>query len=104
MSLTNIASNTATANVLVPILAEMALTMCINPIYLTLPAGKLQGRLIILVSFSFYLAFIALKRLKMVVSSYKYTTGSKNELHKLYHDQILITFKHIKFQIIIQIG
>ena len=40
----------------------------------------------------------------MVESSYKYTTGSKNELHKLYHDQILITFKHIKFQIIIQIG
>ena len=28
------------ANVLVPILAEMALTMCINPIYLTLPAGQ----------------------------------------------------------------
>ena len=33
------ASNTATANVLVPILAKMAVTMCINPIYLTLPAG-----------------------------------------------------------------
>jgi len=39
VSLTNIASNTATANVLVPILSEMAVTMCINPIYLTLPAG-----------------------------------------------------------------
>jgi len=39
VSITNIASNTATANVLVPILAEMAVTMCINPIYLTLPAG-----------------------------------------------------------------
>jgi hypothetical protein len=26
----------------VPILAEMALTMCINPIYLTLPAGELN--------------------------------------------------------------
>jgi hypothetical protein len=28
----------------VPILAEMALTMCINPIYLTLPAGELKLR------------------------------------------------------------
>ncbi len=37
--ITNIASNTATANVLVPILAEMSLTLCTNPIYLTLPAG-----------------------------------------------------------------
>jgi di/tricarboxylate transporter len=39
VSITNIASNTATANVLVPILSEMAITMCVNPIYLTLPAG-----------------------------------------------------------------
>ena len=39
VSITNIASNTATANVLVPILADLAVTMCINPIYLTLPAG-----------------------------------------------------------------
>ena len=39
VSVTNIASNTATANVLVPILAEMSLTMCIHPVYLTLPAG-----------------------------------------------------------------
>ena len=39
VTVTNIASNTATANVLVPILAEMAVTLCINPIYLTLPAG-----------------------------------------------------------------
>merc|ERR1712062_160696 len=39
VTITNIASNTATANVLVPILAELAVTMCINPIYLTLPAG-----------------------------------------------------------------
>ena len=39
VTITNIASNTATANVLVPILAKMAVTMCINPIYLTLPAG-----------------------------------------------------------------
>jgi len=39
VTITNIASNTATANVLVPILAQMAVTMCINPIYLTLPAG-----------------------------------------------------------------
>ncbi len=39
VSITNIASNTATANVLVPILSKMAVTMCINPIYLTLPAG-----------------------------------------------------------------
>ena len=39
VSITNIASNTATANVLVPILAKMAVTMCINPIYLTLPTG-----------------------------------------------------------------
>ena len=39
VTITNIASNTATANVLVPILAEMAVTLCINPIYLTLPAG-----------------------------------------------------------------
>ena len=41
VSITNIASNTATANVLVPILGEMAVTMCVNPIYLTLPAGNL---------------------------------------------------------------
>ena len=40
VSITNIASNTATANVLVPILADLAVTMCINPIYLTLPAGN----------------------------------------------------------------
>jgi len=39
VAITNIASNTATANILVPILAEMALTICINPIYLTLPAA-----------------------------------------------------------------
>ena len=39
VTITNIASNTATANVLVPILAKMAVTMCITPIYLTLPAG-----------------------------------------------------------------
>eukprot|EP00092_Neocalanus_flemingeri_P074270 GFUD01091799.1.p1 GENE.GFUD01091799.1~~GFUD01091799.1.p1 ORF type:complete len:198 (-),score=23.79 GFUD01091799.1:255-767(-) len=39
VAITNIASNTATANVFVPILAEMAITMCINPIFLTLPAG-----------------------------------------------------------------
>merc|ERR1711874_590824 len=39
VTITNVASNTATANVLVPILAKMAVTMCINPIYLTLPAG-----------------------------------------------------------------
>ena len=39
VTITNIASNTATANVLVPILSKMAVTMCINPIYLTLPAG-----------------------------------------------------------------
>jgi len=39
VAITNIASNTATANVLVPILAEMAMTMCINPIFFTLPAG-----------------------------------------------------------------
>ena len=39
VTITNIASNTATANVLVPILSQMAVTMCINPIYLTLPAG-----------------------------------------------------------------
>lgn len=39
VTITNVASNTATANVLVPILAKMAITMCINPIYLTLPAG-----------------------------------------------------------------
>jgi len=37
--ITNIASNTATANVLVPILSKLALTMCVNPIYFTLPAG-----------------------------------------------------------------
>ena len=40
VTITNVASNTATANVLVPILAKMAVTMCINPIYLTLPAGE----------------------------------------------------------------
>ena len=40
VTITNVASNTATANVLVPILAKMAITMCINPIYLTLPAGE----------------------------------------------------------------
>jgi len=39
VAITNIASNTATANVFVPILAEMAVTMCINPILFTLPAG-----------------------------------------------------------------
>eukprot|EP00092_Neocalanus_flemingeri_P012001 GFUD01012938.1.p1 GENE.GFUD01012938.1~~GFUD01012938.1.p1 ORF type:complete len:728 (-),score=120.32 GFUD01012938.1:128-2311(-) len=39
VTITNVASNTATANVLVPILGKMAVTMCINPIYLTLPAG-----------------------------------------------------------------
>ena len=44
VSITNIASNTATANVLVPILADLAVTMCINPIYLTLPAGSLVKR------------------------------------------------------------
>ena len=36
---TNIASNIATANIVIPILAEMAVTMCIHPIYFTLPAG-----------------------------------------------------------------
>merc|ERR1712106_868356 len=39
VAITNIASNTAAANVFVPILAEMAVTMCINPILFTLPAG-----------------------------------------------------------------
>ena len=39
VTITNIASNVATANVLVPILAKIAVTMCINPVYLTLPAG-----------------------------------------------------------------
>lgn len=39
VGITNIASNTATANVFVPILAEMAVTMCVNPILFTLPAG-----------------------------------------------------------------
>ena len=39
VTITNIASNVATANIVVPILAKMAVTMCINPVYLTLPAG-----------------------------------------------------------------
>ena len=37
-AITNNNTATATANVLVPILAKMAVTMCINPIYLTLPS------------------------------------------------------------------
>ena len=39
VTIPNIASNVATANVIVPILAKIAVTMCINPVYLTLPAG-----------------------------------------------------------------
>jgi hypothetical protein len=35
----NIILNIVMASVVVPILSEMALTLCINPIYLTLPAG-----------------------------------------------------------------
>ena len=37
--ITNLCNNTAAANALVPILADMSITMCINPIYLTLPAA-----------------------------------------------------------------
>jgi sodium-dependent dicarboxylate transporter 2/3/5 len=37
--ITNLCSNTATGNILVPILADTALTMCLNPVYLTLPAA-----------------------------------------------------------------
>ena len=37
--LTQVASNTATANVLLPILAEMAITICVNPIYLIMSAA-----------------------------------------------------------------
>ena len=37
--LTQVASNTATANVLLPILADMALTICVNPIYLIMSAA-----------------------------------------------------------------
>ena len=38
-ALTQVASNTATANVLLPILADMALTICVNPIYLIMSAA-----------------------------------------------------------------
>ena len=37
--LTQDAPNTATANVLLPILAEMAITICVNPIYLIMSAA-----------------------------------------------------------------
>jgi len=43
VTITNIASNVATANVIVPILAKIAVTMCINPVYLTLPAGVVSS-------------------------------------------------------------
>ena len=36
---TEVASNTATANILVPILSQMSLSLCSNPIYLTLTAA-----------------------------------------------------------------
>merc|ERR1712062_693809 len=37
--LTQVASNTATANVLLPILADLSMTICQNPLYLMLPAA-----------------------------------------------------------------
>ena len=36
---TEVASNTATVNILVPILSQMSKTLCTNPIYLTMPAA-----------------------------------------------------------------
>ncbi|RXG55760.1 Solute carrier family 13 member 3 [Armadillidium vulgare] len=36
---TEVASNTATASILMPIMNELALKMCVNPLYLMLPAG-----------------------------------------------------------------
>jgi sodium-dependent dicarboxylate transporter 2/3/5 len=36
---TEVASNTATANILVPILSQMSKSLCTNPIYLTLTAA-----------------------------------------------------------------
>ena len=37
---TEIASNTATANILVPILGGLSVKMCQNPIYLMLSSGS----------------------------------------------------------------
>ena len=37
-TVTEVASNTATANILLPVLAEMALTVKVNPLFLMLPA------------------------------------------------------------------
>jgi len=37
--ITNLCNNTATANALVPILADMSINMCLNPILLTVPAA-----------------------------------------------------------------
>ena len=36
---TEVASNTATANILVPILSQMSKSLCTNPLYLMLPAA-----------------------------------------------------------------
>lgn len=38
-ALTQVASNTATANVLLPILADLSLTICENPLYLIMPVA-----------------------------------------------------------------
>ena len=37
--ITNLCNNTAAANALVPVLADMSISMCVNPIYLVLPAS-----------------------------------------------------------------
>jgi len=37
--ITNLCNNTAAANALVPVLADMSISMCLNPIYLVLPAS-----------------------------------------------------------------
>lgn len=43
LSTFQVASNTATANVLLPILADLALTICQNPLYLILPSAVISS-------------------------------------------------------------
>ena len=61
-ALTQVASNTATANVLLPILADMALTICVNPIYLIMSAALTSSYAFMLpVSFFLVLLFSQIK-------------------------------------------
>jgi len=41
--MTQVASNTATANVLLPILADLSLTICQNPLYLIMPSAVISS-------------------------------------------------------------